>query len=175
MADLDLTALRLSVTTPLTDPALEVLLNAAIADVTRASGGDSKREFLRQPRGPLAVLSAPVGEVTTLKEAGSLLAASDYLLTGTHTLRRMDDGANPASTWLGELDVLYVPGYSQAERDRVVILLVKHDLNFAPGLTGQSIAQWSEQYSQQSAMFATERSDILATLGGGSLSAPILY
>lgn len=166
--------LRGFVTTALSDADLELLLNAALADVARAAGPLAVRERLTA-RGDMLLLSRPAASVTSIIEddrsAAIALAEDDYELSGTgQVLYRLKTGTHQAEWWRGRVDVSYVRVDDAAARIRVVVALVDLDLNHKPGLAAQTIGTWAEQYTSNSAFnYELERASILATLdeGGG--------
>jgi hypothetical protein len=98
------------------------------------------------------------------------LADDDYRLAPSGSLLiRLSDGTNPRSCWYGRVEVRYTPFVDGAERDRVAIALVKLDVNHNPGSVQETIGSWSEQQSQGSESYATERAAILASYGASAL------
>lgn len=161
--------LRGFVTSALSDADLQLLLNAAIADVARALGPLAVRERLGA-RGDMLLLSRPAASVTSIVEddrsAALTLATDDYELSDTgQVLYRLRNGTHPAQWWRGRVDVRYVRVDDTAARIRAYVALVELDLNHKPGLAAQAIGTWSEQYTSNSAFnYELERASILASL-----------
>lgn len=164
--------LRGFVTTGLSDADLQLLLNAAIAEVDRALGPPAVREHLRA-RGDLLLLSQAADSVTSVIEderGGAIeLEVDDYELSDTgQVLYRLRTGTNPADWWRGRVDVRYVRRDYSATRIRVIIALVELDLAHKPGLAAQTIGTWSEQYTSNSAFnYELERASLIASLETG--------
>lgn len=164
--------LRGFVTTGLSDADLQLLLNAAIADVDRALGPPAVREHLRA-RGDLLLLSQAAESITSVIEderGGAIaLAVDDYELSDTgQVLYRLRTGTNQADWWRGRVDVRYVRRDYSATRIRVIIALVELDLTHKPGLASQTIGTWSESYATSDASsYEVARASIIASLETG--------
>jgi hypothetical protein len=167
--------LREHVSTTLGDDALQRLLDAAyetLDDYLGAIDGDydaTQTEFLRSS-GDLLRLSRRAMAIDAVVEGTTTLGDDDYRLSPSGSLLiRLGDGTNPRNCWYGRVEVRYIPLVDGAERDRVAIALVKLDLNHNPGSVQETIGSWSEQQSQGSESYATERSAILASYGASAL------
>lgn len=161
--------LRGFVTTGLSDADLELLLNAARADVARAAGPLAIRERLTA-RGDMLLLSRPAASITSIVEddrsAAITLATDDYELSSTgQVLYRLRTGTHPGEWWRGRVDVSYVRVDDVAAQIRVMVALIQLDLSHKPGLAATTIGTFSEQYTSNSAFnYERERASILASL-----------
>lgn len=152
--------------TSLTDDALVPYIQAAWHDVKNTAGPRGERTEYRRGHGHLIELGRPIAAVTEVVEGTTTLAADDYTVTVTgESLRRLSDGTHPRHGWHHQVKVTYLPVDDLAERRRVAIGLVTLDLQYRPGLTGQTQGQWSETYSAASADYQLQRDALLATLG----------
>jgi hypothetical protein len=162
---------RQHVTTALLDPALQRLIDAAYeAIVGRIGPTGADTEVHRAGSGPLLMLNRAAASITSVTEdatgAPVVLNALDYALRPSGSLlERLDTGPNPASRWRGRVDVVAVPLADAAERDRVVIALVKLDVTHNPGVTSERIGDWEESFADNSAMnYDLEREAILDSM-----------
>ena len=171
---LTVTDLRLHVTSALTDPALQLLLDAAYDDINDYAGPSGPCDELIVPgHGDLLMLSRPAGSVGAVVEqfygTETTLAANDYEIRSSgQTLRRLSTGTNPSHYWRGRIDVTYTPAGDADTRKRVQLELVKLDLSFTPGVASEAIGTWSESYVSGKP-YAEQRAEILASLGSGVL------
>ena len=163
--------LRLYVSSTLTDDALQMLLDAAYDEIEDVAPSGQVNELIDPGHGDLLMLSREADSIVSIAEqfhgTSVTLAADDYEVrsSGT-TLRRLATGTNPSHHWRGRVDVAYLPGDDMAIRKRVQLELVKLDLAFSPSLASQTIGTWSETYTTGKP-YADQRSEILASLGGG--------
>jgi hypothetical protein len=157
--------LREHLTSELTDDALERLLDAAYEAIGARIGTGDVSELLTAGPGDLLMLSRPASAIVSLTERGRELSDDDYELrpSGQMLVRRRT-GPHPDPRWRGRIDVTYTPSAADADRDRVAIALVKLDLAHNPGLTGQALGAWSEQYGQGDESYAAARERILGSL-----------
>ena len=171
--DFTVTRLREFVTTSLSDAALQVYLDGAVAAVNGAIGEPGETVEYRHAHGDLLPLSRQAATVSEVIEdtrwSATTLAADDYEISPTgRILMRLRTGTNPRWSWWGRVKVTYVPVDDTAARVRVYLALVQLELNHAPGLSAQQIGTWSEQYTSNSVMnYEIERASILATLNDG--------
>ena len=163
--------LRQHVTTALLDPALQRLLDAAYEAIAgRFGDAAAVTETHRGGSGPLLMLNRAAASITSVTEDAVrvpvALAPADYALRPSGSLlERLTTGTHPGCRWLGRVDVVLVPLADAAERDRVAIALVEMDLNYSPGVTSETIGDWSETKADNSAMnYELEREAILASL-----------
>lgn len=162
--------LRGYITSGLTDPALQKLLDAAYEAIGHQSGAaGAVTEFAVGGYSTL-ILDRQASAITSVTEriggVDVVLAANDYRHSG-YVLTRLDTGTNPRSTW-ADTTTVYDPVVDAAEWDRVAVALVELDLNYSPGVTSERIGDWEETKADNSAMnYAIERETILASLGSG--------
>ncbi|MCC6619476.1 MAG: hypothetical protein IT341_10620 [Chloroflexi bacterium] len=159
--------LRGHVQTQLGDAELTLLLNAAYDAITERYGpSGSITERRVGASGRLLMLAHRASAVTAVVEDGDTLAANEYALRPRgRQVERKDTGTNPGSLWRGYVDVTYTNGISDSQRDRVAIALVKLDVNYQPGLTGERLGDWQASYAANSVFnYEIEREAILASL-----------
>lgn len=158
-----LTVLRTLVETDLADAPLQILLDAADEDLTRAVGPDTADICKRDMEGQeFLFLSRPAASITSITEysggATTTLAASDYeLQPNGKAIRRLSTGTNPASGWCGTITVSYAPA-DLNRRNRALTQLVQLDLDYRFGATDESIGD--HRRSQQD--YDKERERIIA-------------
>jgi hypothetical protein len=164
------TMLRGYVTSGLSDAVLQTYLDAAMEAIDDALGPLNCKERINVGHGELLRLGRPAASITSIVEdarsSALTLAADDYELSDSgQLLYRLHTGTNPRYTWHSRVDVTYVREDDTAERIRVAVALVQLDLTHAPGLAGQTIGTWSENYASNSVMnYQIERELILASL-----------
>lgn len=159
--------------TNLSEAAVQRLLDAAYRDVyERVGTTDELTEQIRAGSGPLLMLSQAASEITSVTEdlrgTAQELDPDDYALRPSGSLlERLDSGPYPSRRWRGLVEVVYTMTITDADRDRVVIELVKFDATFQPGLASQSSDSWSESYmrNDQGTDLASQRAAILSSLG----------
>jgi hypothetical protein len=164
------TRLREFVTSTLSDAVLQTYLAAAMDAIDKYLGPLNVVERIEPVSGEILPLSREAESIISVVEmargTGTTLAVNDYELSedGT-TLYRLDTGTNPEWRWRGHVKVTYTRKDDVDARIRVAVALVQLELNHVPGLTGQQIGSWSEQYTSNSVMnYQIERDGILATL-----------
>jgi hypothetical protein len=159
------TQLRAFVTTELTDPALQTLLDAAASAIDALAGSAAEATEYKSGGYSRIVLARLAAAVSSVTEDGSVLDSTGYRASG-YVLTRLDSSGNP-SVWGARIVVVYTASVEASERERVQLELVKLDLAQNPGLSSQTIGTWTEQYASNSAWnYEQERAAILATLGG---------
>lgn len=164
---LDVAAMRGHVTTSLGDDELELLIDAAYADIAKRYGPTgSIVEHRRGQEGPVLMLAHRAASVTAVVEDDTTLAVDDYeLRPGGRLLQRKVDGTNPSTYWRGYVEPTYVNAITDAERDRVAIALVKLDSGYQPGVTGERLGDHQITYAANSVFnYEIEREAILASL-----------
>lgn len=173
MAILTVDELREHVNSGLSDEALQRLLDAAeVAIVARAGAPGARTELVGGGTRFISV-SRPIVAVTSITEdldgTDTVLALDDYRIrTGDLLLERISGGTHSRSTWNGPVQIIYTPVDDTALREEVQIDLIRAALAYSPGLTGQQIGSWSEQYAANSVWNnAAERDSILARLDHG--------
>jgi hypothetical protein len=160
----DLTTLKTFVETDLADAALQVILDAAEEDLTKAIGPEGGMIEMRQMEGQEDFWTErPIGSVTSVTEtddAGTVvtLVASDYRIHPSKTrLTRLDTGTNPASGWTGLVTLSYQPA-DLAARNRAIVQLVELDLVFRPGARSENLGDFSRTHQD----YNTERERIIS-------------
>ena len=169
--------LRLQISSALTDPALQLLLDAAAqAIIAEVGASEDVSEFIAA-HGDLLLLSQPASAITSVIERSGwsdvALDATDYELRASgQTLRRLWTGINPSRRWRGRIDVPYSPLADEATRKVVQLELVKLELGSTAGvgvLASQRLGDWSESYQSSAPTYAQQRADILASLHGSAV------
>lgn len=175
MAILTVDELRKHVNSGLEDDALQRLLNAAEAAIVARAGTTGERteivggghRFISTRKPIDTALTVTITEQSPYgADDVTTLAVDDYLIRPGGTLiERLVTGTNARSRWYGYASITYTPVSDAAVREEVQIDLVRAALTYNPGLTGQQIGSWSEQYAANSAWNnAEERDSILARL-----------
>lgn len=152
-----------------TDDLLEMLLAALYSEVMKTlqtTGSDYEAvDELITVSGPLLPLGQRVQTISSVIEDGTTLDAEDYELRSSRRfLRRLPAGRN----WCGQVDITYVPEADTEEVDRIVLALLRFDLNYNPGVTMESIGAWMEQKSQMPDTYLKERQAILSSYSPGT-------
>lgn len=119
-------------------------------------------------------LSQAADEVISIKADGSsdALATSYYRLRGDRDViyaAAAEWGGIPAAWPYNYIDIEYRPADSRARRRRALIKLIQLDMNYQPGMGGQSGGPWSESYTGQS--YDAQREAIFATVDDQDLFA----
>jgi hypothetical protein len=161
----DLTTLKTFVETDLADPALQLILDAAEEDLTKAVGPEGGMIEDRAMWGQADFWTErPIGSITSITEtddAGTVvtLVAADYRLhPGKMRVTRLATGTNPNTGWTGRVTLSYQPA-DLAARNRAIVQLVELDLAFRPGLRSENIGDHS--MSQED--YTVSRSRIIAS------------
>lgn len=163
--------LREHVTSALGDDALERLLADAEAAIVQRAGPSGDRTQIAGGGYRFIALHRPAAAITSIVErtgtTDTTLATDDYLVRpGGYLLERLTDGTHPRGfNWAPRVTVIYAPVDDEATRIAVQIDLVNLDLSYAPGLAEQTIGEWTERYTNNSAWSnSDEREAILARL-----------
>lgn len=151
------------------DSLVTMLLEAAYSEVRKTLGttGDdySSVDELITVTGPLLPLGQRAETISAVIEGGVELDSADYELRSSRRfLRRLPAGRR----WRGQVDVTYVPEPDTEEVDRIVLALLRFDLNYSPGVTMETIGAWMEQKSQIPDAYLRERQAILASYSPGT-------
>lgn len=149
---MDLTTLKTFVETDLEDAALQVVLDAAEEDMTRAVGPEGGMIEEREMDGQADLwLERPAESITSVTEtddAGTVttLVAADYRLHPNRMrIRRLATGTNQSTGWTGTVTVSYVPD-DLAARNRALVGLVELTLAFRPGAASESVGDFSRTH-----------------------------
>lgn len=164
--------LRTFVETDLADAALQLILDAAEEDLTKAVGPEGGMIELRAMEGQADFWTErPIDKVTSATEtddAGTVvtLVAADYRLHPSKTrLTRLATGTNPASGWTGLVTLSYVPA-DLAARNRAIAQLVELDLAFRPGARSENLGDFSRTHQDYDA----ERARIISAAQSRSMA-----
>lgn len=158
--------------TALEDAALQMLLDAALADIVAFTGtaDDTIVEWFTGGRAMLA-LTRPASSITSIVEVSwydgseTTLAVDDYLLDPTgYLLYRQRTGTNPRSAWWGRVVVTYEGRDTAALRDAVQADLVHLAETYTPGVGLEVVGAWTQQYVQAMDANSRIRADILSRL-----------
>lgn len=171
------TELREFITTDLSDAALQVLLDAAEAEV-EAYAGDAG-DTVQLVDGPLAriPLTRPLESVTSVTEnvSGTVttLAGDDYRLRADgYVLERLTTGTNRRGWFRGFITVTGSPGDDSAIREAVTVDLVRLDLDedasIASAVQSRRIGEYSETFADATKTIEEKRAEILSRLGSGT-------
>lgn len=171
MAILTVDELRTFVTTDLVDDALQTLLDATEAEIISLAGEPGARTEIVDGGTRFISLARPASAITSIKElvgtVETTLAADDFLLyPGGMLIERLNYGTNPYPRWHGQVTTIYTALDDDALRKSVQLALIQLDLNYKPGLAEETVGEWTERYSNNSAWnVESERQSILARLG----------
>lgn len=162
---MDLEALRDHVGPGPSDEVLQRLLDAALQSIVERYGPEESEVTERLvPMGGLLFLSRRAQSITSISENNELLDYDQYELLGnTKRIRRLNDDGD-ATHWTGRVEVTYLPYGDDAERDRVTVALVKLDLNSEPGMGGDQVVGWNQQFSSDPDAYRAARNSILTSL-----------
>lgn len=158
--------------TALEDPALQLLLDAAEADIVAYAGPDAEIVEWFGGGQRVIALARPAASIASIVESGpwgsspTTLSADDYLLDpGGYLLYRDANGTNPRWRWWGRVVVTYTP---VGEEDRRMV--VQADLVFlaetvVPGVTSETVGAWTRELASNSQWNGSaERATILERL-----------
>lgn len=156
----------------LSDDALQLLLDAADAEIIRFAGASgSAEEWLVGGRREL-VLSKPATSIATVVEhiggpaTPITLTPDDYQADPTgYLLYRLGTGTHPRWHWWGRVSVTYTPTADDAIRKGVELDLVRLMIGYNPGATSETVGSWTTQLAANSVWNnSKERDSILARL-----------
>lgn len=136
----------------LEDEALQRLLEANEFSIESLVGLVANETVIRFPRDfeSIIFLGRKPTAIVSIKEAFGYddqltLAVDDYTLSGT-TLRRVETGTNPRAYWTRPVEIVYSWADDSVDRVRVLVGLVKLDVNHNPGLKSFTVGQHREEY-----------------------------
>lgn len=154
------------------DEALQLLLDAAEAEIIRAAGaGGPVQEWFTGGQRVIA-LGQLAGSITSIVEHGlwdgssTTLETDDYLVDpGGYLLYRDSNGTNPRWRWYGRIVITYSPVDSDDIRKSVQADLAKLAMTYAPGVTSETVGSWTRQLASNSIWNASvEREAIMSRL-----------
>lgn len=157
----------------LSDESLQLLLDAAEAEITRAAGPVGVTTDFITAGGHLVVTSRRIASVTSITETShstptdvTTLAGDDYLLwPGGYVIERQPGGTNSRFRWFGRVAVTYVAADDVDLRKVVQSELVDLMITSAPGVTSEQVGAWSRTLASNSVWNASEeRGAILSRL-----------
>lgn len=156
------------------DDALQLVLDAAEADIVAAYGPHDSATDVFPGGGRLLALAREAASITSVTETSpggptTTLATDDYRLSPAGAvLERLNTGTNQRSCWLeGRVVVTYVPVEQFAQRCVAQRQLVQLSLDFNPGLVSTTVGSWTEQYAQATDANRDQKAAILASLSAG--------
>lgn len=155
--------------TALGNDALQLLLDAAEADIVDFAGDpDEVVEWFGGGQTVLALRSA-AASITSIAEVynnvTTTLNVNDYLLDPSgYLLYRERYGTNPRSYWQGRVVVTYAPRDTTDKRKVVQSQLVAMVERYTPGVALTVVGSWTEQYRQQAEAHVNEYQAILSQL-----------
>jgi hypothetical protein len=154
------------------DGVLQLLLDAAEADITRTAGPVGTITDYLEGGWSRLVTSQPVGTITSIIEDPDgtplTLAADDYRVTGS-VIERLNTGTNPGGPWSYRVNVSYTAADDIARRCEVQANLVKLAVAYRPSLVSMQVGDWAETYQSTNSVsgYVIERQAILSTLTVG--------
>lgn len=159
--------------TAIEDEALQLLLDAAEADIVAFTGGDDAAIVEWHSGGrALIALARPASSITSVVEEGryntdpTTLQPNDYRLDPSGLLLyRSGNGTNSRWTWQpGRVVVTYASAGTEDQRKVVQADLVNLAINYNPGVGMSVVGSWTEQYATAMGANRKERDEILARL-----------
>lgn len=170
MALLTVTEFRALSPSSLGEDALQLLLDAAEAEIVAFAGpADAALELLTGSSRFIA-LARPADTITSISETvystATTLATDDYLIhPGGYLIERLSGGTNSRSRWYGRVAVTYVPVDDESIRKSVQLDLVNIMTTYTPGLSSETVGSWTTQIGGDSQWNnAVEREAILGRL-----------
>jgi hypothetical protein len=165
--------------TGLDDEPLQLLLDAAEAEITRHAGPVGEVTQLHTHGGRLLALGRAAASVSSITETSfsthevTTLAADDYYIwPGGYIIERQSGGTNSRHTWFDRTTTVYVPADDVDIRKGVQADLVNLMLNYQPGLTSETVGSWTTQLAANSVWNnSDERIAILSRLSTGGRMA----
>jgi hypothetical protein len=138
--------------TGLGDDAVQRLLDAAEELIVEIGGSLADATEIFRGGGHYLILRRPVVSITKVTElygSGSAreLETNDYRLEPDRiSIRRLRAGDTPSARWVGLVQVESVPSDDTALRKIVQLGLAQGFLDTHPGVTSETIGDWSETY-----------------------------
>lgn len=142
------------VTTALEEDSLQLLLDAAEADIVRITGAAGATTELFVGGGRLIALGYPADSITSITEetwtTTRNLDPTDYrLLPGGYLIERLVTGPNGRCCWWRGT-VVYERSDDDALRRGVQLDLIKLMLSYNPGVTQETVGAWTRQFASNS-------------------------
>lgn len=154
MTLVDVDTVREHVETDLSDSAIQQMIDAEDAEITRRYGAaETAVETFAIGGTPFLSLSRPATAITSVVENGTALSTSDYTLTYSWLLSRV------GWRWRDAVTVTYTPVDTTAQRALVLIQLVKLAIAQS-GYASQGVGD----YREQPLSYSEERERLLASL-----------
>jgi len=157
----------------LSDDSLQLLLDAAEAEITRAAGPVGVVTDFITAGGHLVVTSRKVSSIDSITETSwstpsdvTTLAGDDYILwPGSYVIERLAGGTNSRFRWWGRVAVTYAPADDVDLRKVTQKELVDLMITTTPGVTSEQVGAWSRTLASNSVWNASEeRAAILSRL-----------
>ena len=157
----------------LSDESLQLLLDAAEAEITRAAGPVGVVTDFITAGGHLVVTARKVSSIVSITESSystpsdvTTLAGDDYLAwPGGYVIERTPGGTNSRSRWFGRVAVSYIPQDDIDLRKVTQAELTDLLITSAPGVTSEQVGAWSRTLASNSVWNASqERASILSRL-----------
>lgn len=180
MASLTVDEFRQHVTTALGDEAVTRILAAAWTAIIEVAGDvddDGHVTEFVNGGGTFLILTraTTVDDIVSIKEWTGFsyertLAADDYRLRADgRSLQRLITGTNVSPVFIGPTEVVYTPTEDDARRQMAQVQLAQLYLDHHPGVTSETIGDWSESFAGGGDEYAAERDAILASLRAPNL------
>lgn len=156
----------------LSDEALQILLDAAEAEIVRFAGASDSAVDWRAGGQRVIALGRPASSITSVVERADrgtpvTLATDDYDADPTgYLLYRRGDGTHPRWRWEpGRVVITYAPTGEDAIRTGVELDLVRLMISYQPGATSETVGSWTTQLASNSVWNnSAERQAILSRL-----------
>lgn len=160
------------VTSALGNDEIQLILDAAEAEIVRIVGASDSVVELATGGSRYIFLGRPAASITSVTETNPwdgvfvTLASGDYLIhPGGYILERLPYGPNTRLAWWGRVTTTYVPLDDEALRKSVQLDLSRLMLNYQPGVTSETVGSWTTQLgSNANWNNDTERDAILSRL-----------
>lgn len=166
----------------LEDESLQLVLDAAEAEITRYAGPVGERTETFTSGGRLLSLSKRAASISSITETSfssydvTTLASDDYFAwPNAYVLERKTGGTNSRHTWWGRrVAVTYVPVDDVDLRKGVQADMCQLMINYAPGVTSETVGSWTRQLASNSVWNQSEeRAAILSRLSSAGRMAVV--
>lgn len=162
------------VRTPLSDAAIQTVLDATEEDILKFAGSPGDVTELIDGGYRRLTLNRPATAITSIVETIGLtltttitLDSSDYRVRAYgYVLERIGTGTHPRWYWGRIVTVTYSYAADASVREMVQVDLVKLELAFSAGVAAETVGSWSESYRTSTAEGSQEdmRQEILSRL-----------